>query len=149
LQEAGVNVTGFLDDNPILQHTEVSGIEVLGGMDVLPFLREAHGIEAVYCPIGYNKLRVKFLSQAKSLGYLTPSYVHSSVILSSDMVMGDGVYILPGSIIMPYTTIKDYVMISMGVNFAHHSVLDEGVFLSTGCNFGALIHAKKYAYCGI
>ena len=40
-------------------------------------------------------------------------------------------------------------MISMGVHLAHHNVLDEGVFLSTGCNFGASIHAHKYAYCGI
>ena len=40
-------------------------------------------------------------------------------------------------------------MISMGVHLAHHSILEEGVFLSTGCNFGASIHARKYAYCGI
>ena len=40
-------------------------------------------------------------------------------------------------------------MISMGVHLAHHNVLEEGVFLSTGCNFGASIHAHKYAYCGI
>ena len=50
---------------------------------------------------------------------------------------------------MPHTVIKDYVMISMGVHLAHHNVLEEGVFLSTGCNFGASIHAHKYAYCGI
>ena len=30
-----------------------------------------------------------------------------------------------------------------------NGVLEEGVFLSTGCNFGASIHAHKYAYCGI
>ena len=40
-------------------------------------------------------------------------------------------------------------MISMGVHLAHHTVLEEGVFLSTGCNFGASIVAHKYAYCGI
>ena len=27
--------------------------------------------------------------------------------------------------------------------------LEEGVFLSAGCNFGASIHACKNAYCGI
>ena len=50
---------------------------------------------------------------------------------------------------MPHTVIKDYVMISMGARIAHHNVLDEGVFLSSGCVFGASIHAHKYAYCGI
>ena len=56
---------------------------------------------------------------------------------------------LLGTTIMPYAVIKDFVMISMGVHLAHHTVLDEGVFLSTGCNFGASIHAHKFAYCGI
>ena len=50
---------------------------------------------------------------------------------------------------MPYTTIKDFVMISMSANVGHHIVLEEGVFLSTGCNFGASIIAHKYAYCGL
>ena len=65
------------------------------------------------------------------------------------MTSGEGVYILLGTTIMPFTTIKNYVMISMGVHLAHHSILEEGVFLSTGCNFGASITANKYAYCGI
>ncbi|KAB4013266.1 sialic acid O-acetyltransferase, partial [Bacteroides uniformis] len=51
--------------------------------------------------------------------------------------------------IMPYTKIENFVMISMGVNVAHHSILHEGTFLSTGVNFGASIIANKYAYIGI
>ena len=50
---------------------------------------------------------------------------------------------------MPYVTIEDYVMISMGVNIAHHSILRKGTFLSTGVNFGASILAKEYSYIGI
>lgn len=50
---------------------------------------------------------------------------------------------------MPYTMIEDFVMISMGVNVAHHNVLKTGTFLSTGCNFGASIVAEPYTYCGI
>ena len=50
---------------------------------------------------------------------------------------------------MPYVTIKNYVMISMNSNIAHHSVLEEGTFISTGVNFGASIVAHKYSYIGI
>lgn len=50
---------------------------------------------------------------------------------------------------MPDTKIEDYVMISMGVNIAHHNLLKQGSFLSTGCNFGASIVAEEYTYCGI
>lgn len=149
LQEAGVNIVGFLDDDPKYINQSVRGIPVLGPISELETLRTTHGIEAVYCPLGNNKLRVKFLTKAKKLGYKTPNYIHPSVIISPNVTIGEGVYILLGTTIMPHTVIKDYVMISMGVHLAHHCILEEGVFLSTGCNFGASILAHRYAYCGI
>lgn len=149
LQEAGINIVGFLDDDPKFAGQKVNDIPVLGGVSRLKELMDAENVEAVYCPLGNNKLRVKFLSMAKEFGYKTPNYIHPSVLISPDVTIGNGVYILLGTTIMPHTVIKDYVMISMGVHLAHHSILEEGVFLSTGCNFGASIHARKYAYCGI
>lgn len=149
LQEAGINIIGFLDDNPDFQGKRIQGLPVLGGVTLLSSLMHTDGVEAVYCPLGNNQLRVKFLTEAKSLGYKTPNYIHHSVIISPNVEIGEGVYILLGTTIMPYAIIKNYVMISMGVHLAHHTVLNEGVFLSTGCNFGASIHACKYAYCGI
>ena len=149
LQEASIEVVGFLDDNISLQGLTINGVPVLGTISLLETLKDSCDVEAVYCPIGNNKLRVKFLKYAKQLGYKIPNYIHPSVNISPNVIIGEGVYILLGSSVMPYTTIKDYVMISMNVGLAHHSILDEGVFLSTGCNFGASIHAKKYAYCGI
>lgn len=149
LQEAGVDVVGFLDDDPKYEGQSVRGIPVIGGVSRLNDLKETENIEAVYCPLGNNKLRVQFLKMARELGYEIPNYIHPSVIISPHVTIGKGVYILLGATIMPHTDIMDYVMISMGVHIAHHNVLEEGVFLSTGCNFGASIHANKYAYCGI
>lgn len=149
LQEAGIDIVGFLDDDPKFEGQEVRGLPVLGPVSLLHSLKETDNVKAVYCPLGNNKLRVKFLTMARELGYETPNYIHPSVIVSPDVAIGNGVYILLGTTIMPHTVIKDFVMISMGVHLAHHNVLEEGVFLSTGCNFGASIHAHKYAYCGI
>ena len=149
LQEAGIDIVGFLDDDPKYEGQSVRGVPVLGGISRLNDLKETANIEAVYCPLGNNKLRVKFLTMARELGYETPNYIHPSVLISPNVTIGKGVYILLGTTIMPHTEIRDFVMISMGVHLAHHNVLDEGVFLSTGCNFGASIHAHKYAYCGI
>lgn len=149
LQEAGVEIIGFVDDNPKYEGKSVRGVPVLGKIQDLKSLREQYDLEAVYCPLGNNRLRVKFLKMACELGYKTPNFIHPSVIISPNVTIGKGVYILLGTTIMPHTVIKDYVMISMGVHLAHHNILEEGVFLSTGCNFGASITAHKYAYCGI
>ena len=149
LQEAGVNVVGFLDDNESLWGKEVQGIKVLGGISLLHELKRTLQVGAVYCPLGNNKLRVKFLSMAKALGFQIPNYIHPSVRLSPGVKIGEGVYILSGSNIMPYVRIDNYVMISMGANVAHHSILKEGTFISTGVNFGASIVANAYSYVGI
>ena len=115
LQEAGVDIVGFLDDNKDLHGSLVKGVRVLGGTDLLSSLRDTYQVEAVYCPIGNNKLRVRFLSLANQLGYQTPNYIHPSAIISPSVVIGKGVYVLLNTSIMPYVTIQDYVMISMNV----------------------------------
>lgn len=149
LQEAGVEVVGFLDDNPKLHGCKIRGISVLGDTNLLFTLHDRYNIEAVYCPIGDNQFRAQILQRAENLGYTVPNYIHPSAIISPNVSIGKGVYILLGSTIMPYTIIKDYTMISMGVHVAHHSIIEEGCFLSTGCNFGASITARKFSYCGI
>ena len=149
LIESNVNIVGFLDDDPKFKNSFVRGYPVLGTITELERIKEEYDIDAVYCPIGNNTLRVKFLSQAKQLGLKTPSYIHPSATISPNVEIGDGVYILLGTNIMPYTIIDNYVMISMNVNVAHHNHLKEGVFLSTGVNFGASITAHEKAYVGI
>lgn len=149
LREAGTDVVGFLDDAEEMQGKLVRGVPVLGKTDLLPTLAGTHGVRAVYCPLGKNRLRVQFLKKARELGYETPCYVHPSVIVSPGVKIGNGVYVLLGTTIMPHTEIRDFTMISMGVRLAHHAVLNEGTFLSTGVDFGASIAAEKFAYVGI
>lgn len=149
LKEVGVEIIGFLDDDIDLHGTVIKGIPILGGTDLLYSLKSTHQVKGVYCPIGNNITRAKFLFKAKQLGYEIPNYIHPTVTISPHVLIGEGVYILLNASIMPYVTIKDYVMISMNANIAHHSVLEEGTFISTGVNFGALITAHKYSYIGI
>ena len=149
LQDAGIEIVGFVDDNPDLQDTFVRGMPVLGKISDLEHLKDKLDVEAVYCPIGNNKLRVSFLEYAKSLGYKIPCFIHPSVIMHPSDTIGDGVYILLGAKIMPYTVIDDYVMISMNALIAHHNHLHKGTFISTGVNFGASISAHENTYIGI
>ncbi len=149
LKAAGIEIVGFLDDDETTHGQSFGGVPVLGSRNLLKTLKDENGVEAVYCPLGNNRLRVKFLNEARNLGYKTPSYIHPSVTISENVSIGDGVYILLGTNIMPNTVIEDFVMISMGVNIAHHNLLKSGTFLSTGCNFGASIVAEPYTYCGI
>ena len=149
LREAGIEIVGFVDDNPDLIGKSFKEVPVLGKTSDLAVLKDMYQLEAVYCPICNNKLRVRFLSEAKALGYKTPNFIHSSAIIHSTVEVGEGVYMLLGAKVMPYTIIDDYVMISMNALIAHHNHLQQGTFVSTGVNFGASITAKKNTYIGI
>ncbi len=150
LKESGISVIGFLDDNKALVGKEINGVPVLGSVDSLQQNKGIWDVEAVYSPIGNNKLRVKFLELARSLGYKTPNFIHHDVKIGPDVTIApEGVYILPNVVIMPHANIESDVMICTSANIAHHSRLQQGTFISTGVNFGANIISKKYAYIGI
>ena len=148
-REAGINVVGFIDDEVSKHGTLIGGVTVLGGRDSLAKLKEKGEIDSLYCPVGNNKVRVDILSYALSLGIEVPNFIHKSAIVDGTVNFGKGVYILPGTIIMPYANLSDYAMISMGVKIAHHSLISEGSFLSTGVNFGANIVLGKFSFVGI
>lgn len=150
LRESGVNIVGFLDDDPQYEGTTICGVPVLGKIADLPRLKDEYDVRSVYCPLGNNKLRVKFLDFARGLGLETPNYIHPTVVIAPEVEIADqGVYILQSTQIMPFVKIDKDVMISIGANIIHHTHLEQGVFVSNGVNLGASLVAKKYAYCGM
>lgn len=150
LRESGVNVIGFLDDDPNIKNKEIEGIHVLGPTYLISDLKNKYNVEAVYCPLGNNHLRVKFLEQARTLGYKTPNYIHPTVHMANDVIIAEeGVYILDKSLVMPHVKIEKDVMISVGANIIHHTTLRRGVFISNGVNMGASIDVQDYSYVGM
>lgn len=150
LRDAQIDIVGFLDDDPLLTGKKVMGYPVLGPVSETPNLREKYDVEAIYCPIGNNPIRVKFLKWAEELGYEVPSFIHRTVNIAPDVTISHrGVYILQGTQIMPWVVIDNFVMISSGSNIIHHSHLKEGTFVSNGVNFGARVVAEPLTYVGM
>ncbi len=143
----GVELAGFFDDDPSRRGTTVAGLPVLGTTAELPGI--AGTVADVYAPIGNNAARVRVLSAAREQGFRTPGFVHASAVVSGDTQIGEGVYIMPAAVLMPWSRIEDYVMISMNALIAHHVVLERGAFVSTGVNMGAAISVGQNAFFGI
>ena len=149
LKKAGINIVAFIDDNPDLLGKYVLGVPVIGNTDLLSVLKDKYSIEAVYCPIGNNKVRVKLLEKAKLNGLNTPCYIDETVIIANDTIIGEGVYILGGTHVMPFVKIDDFVMISVSSNIIHHSILGKGTFISNAVNFGAFVESEECAFVGM
>ena len=148
-QKNKVNIVGFLDDDVSLHGTLILDKPVLGNMTLLKSLKNSHNVEAVYCPIGNIKIRVKLLKYANSLGYQLPNFIHESSVVGPNVSMGKGIYIMPGTIVMPSAKISNYCMLSMGITIGHDTSFDEGVFVANGCNIGGNIIFKKETFVGM
>lgn len=141
------NIFGFIDDDEKLSNTEINGIKVLGNFNFL--LNSIENSVNVFIPIGNNKVRVELFKKVIDKGFKTPNFIHKTAQIHSSVKKGKGIYILPATQIMPLTEVEDFVLISMGVNIAHHTVIEQGCFFSQGTNIGASIHFKEKVFCGI
>jgi len=141
------DIIGFVDDNEELLGKHFCGVPVLGNFNYI--VESVDKTVNIFVPIGNNKTRVSLINKLEVLGYNLPSFIHKSSHIHQSVQLGKTVYALPGCNIMPFSTIEDYVMISMGVNIAHHTVLGKGSFYSQGTNVGACITINSYAFCGI
>lgn len=145
--EAYYHIIGFIDDDPSLIGKKVNDYSVIGNLEYL--LNNLDSSISVFVPIGNNKVRVSLLKILEANNFKVPSFVHPATQIHETVKIGKGVYILPSASIMPFTTIADYTMISIGVNIAHHTAIGEGCFFSQGTNVGASIHIRKESYFGI
>lgn len=141
------NIIGFIDDNKDLIGQRINGIEVLGNNEYLSTQVDKN--ISVFAPIGNNEIRVSILKKLKQEGFKTPNFIHPKTVIDNSVQIGEAVYILPATNIMPLTIIKNYVMISMGVNIAHHNIIEDGCFFSQGTNIGASVTIKSLAFLSI
>lgn len=149
LREAGINIIGFIDSNPKLHGKQILNLPVLGNFEDLKKKEFKSRIQNVYCPIGDNKIREKYLSESKTLGYNIPSFIHKNADIGPDVELGEACYILSGSIIMPHTRIGNFFMINMATTIGHHVDIGNGVFMSSGVNVGANLKLEDHVYIGI
>lgn len=142
-------IIGYFDDDENLVGKVVNGIKVIGNLKELDnFIANDLSI-SVFVPLGDNKMRSKLLKEYNEKGYLTPSFISKDTIIHESVTIGNSVYILPGTNIMPLTKIGDFTMISMGVNIAHHNNIGNACFFSLGSKIGASIEVRDNAFCGI
>ncbi len=148
-------VIGFIDvcDNPQIWKTQVKGIEVLGGLSLLPQLyknEEACLVaEGAIAAFGDNKKRVELAGLAKKIGYRLINAIAPSAVISRCAQLGEGIVISPNVSINPDAKIGDNVIINTGAIIEHDCVIEDGVHIAPGVHLAGGVKVKKNAFVGI
>jgi acetyltransferase EpsM len=137
LEDSGIKVFGFLDDNDSLRRGKINNKPIIGKIHKAREMSEK-GYKFIIC-IGNNHVR-KGISQKLKLG--KSSYVNiihrSSVVLKSASV-GYGNMIFANTYIGSNAQIGNHIIINNGCVIEHDCILGDFASLSPGCCMGGRV----------
>jgi len=149
LNSKDYTVAGILD-LPDRLHDQVFGVSVIGSDADLPkFFRK--GIRYCFVTIGSVgdcRVRVKLYNLAQKAGFKFPNLIHSSAMVSSQVVLGEGNYIAPGVIINAGTRIGNNCIINTGAIIEHDCKLGDFVHISPGVILSGAVSIADYTHVG-
>lgn len=143
----GAVIAGIVDPNPVLLGTEILGVQVIGGDEVVAGYPPTdvllvNGVGSIGRPEVRTLVFERFISQ----GYRFATVVHSSAVVASDVMLGEGAQVMAGVVIQPGTRIGCNAIINTRASVDHdcrvedHSHLAPGVTLSGNVAVGAWTH---------
>jgi sugar O-acyltransferase (sialic acid O-acetyltransferase NeuD family) len=152
-----VEVVALLDEDPRLHGTNVLGVKVLGGDELIERLRR-DGVTHAFIGVGgtgNNGPRRKVFDLARRSGLSLINVIHSSAVVSPSASVGDGTAVCPGAIVGPGARVGENVIVNTGaivehdcaigdhVHVASGAVLAGGVFVGEGAHVGAGATVKQ------
>lgn len=146
-QAAGqdVRLQGFIDDEPLLERTELMGFPVFGSRQMLAHVPH----EALVAAVGENSIRRQLFDELIQAGERFINAVHPSAVFGSDVFLGQGCVVMPGVIVNIGVRIGDNVILNTGCTVDHHCKLDAHVHIAPGCHLGGNVTVGEGALIGI
>ena len=101
----------------------------------------------LFIAVGNNDVREKIYNEAKDRGYSFISYLSSRAVTWDDLVYGDNVLVLEGSIIQPFVSIGNNSFL-FGPKIGHHCVIGNNTLLSA-CYLGGNAKIGDNTFLGL
>lgn len=129
LLNASVEIKGIIDPNPQLANSLLLGVPVLGNDDIInDFSPEeillVNGIGSVGMPFRRRELFERF----KREGYTFATVIHPSVVIASDVMLGEGTQLMAGVIIQP------------GCYIGKNTIINTRATIDHDCSIGDYVH---------
>ncbi|MFE8949723.1 acetyltransferase [Streptomyces sp. NPDC007856] len=138
---------GHLDDNPALHGTEVDGVSVLGGCDLVHVLPEARVVICVGNPRDYAA-RARLV---RRLGLPADRYatvIHPTAVVSATSGIGPGSVLLAHCVLTAAVRVGAHVAVMPQVVLTHDDVVEDFATLASGVRMGGGARLERGAYVG-
>lgn len=143
-------IAGIIDAH-LPAGSQVLGVPVLGGDEVLPALRRrgvSHALNGVG-GIGNVDVRIRIFDLLAGHGFEFPTFVHPSAVIEPSAVLEDGVQVLPLTYIGSAARIGFGTLINAHVVVSHDCIIGKMVNLSPGALLAGGARVEDYAQIGM
>ncbi|WP_105969412.1 acetyltransferase [Streptomyces geranii] len=138
---------GHLDDNPDLHGTEVDGVPVLGGCDLV---HELTGARVVIC-VGNPRDYAARARLVRRFGLPLDRYatvIHPTAAVSSTSRVGPGSVLLAHCVLTAAVQVGAHVAVMPQAVLTHDDVVEDFVTITSGVRLGGGVRLERGAYVG-
>jgi sugar O-acyltransferase (sialic acid O-acetyltransferase NeuD family) len=141
------NLLGFLDDDPALWGTSISGTPVLGGLDRLAEMPDAYVVVCTGHPGNFSsKARIVERLALPPRRYAT--LVHPTAVLPTGSRPGEGTVVLAGVVATVDVHLGAHVALMPQVVLTHDNRLEDFATVGAGVCLAGTVHVETGAYLG-
>ena len=109
---------------------------------------ELAGTDLVLLAIGSVSIRKKLYSLYKGKGFRFPTVIHPSSVISSSVILGEGVIVAPNCVISPNVKIGIMAYINFHCGIGHDSLIGDFVQINPGSQLGGFTHVGNRTLIG-
>jgi len=138
------DILGFIDDDIKVHGKTFCDLPVVGGLEWIRSNMSTNlwGI----CAIGNTETRYQIHQKASSIGLKFATLIHPSVRMSQYVEIGEGVVICAGCILTTQISIGDHVYINLNCTIGHDTRIDNYVNCAPACNISGGVHLNQGAH---
>jgi sugar O-acyltransferase (sialic acid O-acetyltransferase NeuD family) len=143
LIEQGCGVNGVLDDNQALHGTELLGVPVVGGTQLLENSSDVRAVIA----IGSNNVRRAIAIRFPNMAWLTA--VHPTAWVAPTARLEAGTVVCAGAVIQPDARVGAHCIVNTMASVDHDCVLEDFVHLAPGVRLAGGVWVEEGVLLGV
>lgn len=149
LQAGRYEIAGLLDNNTDIHGRRIDGFPVLGAIDDLVPLAEAHRAAGVLVAIGDNGVRRGLARRIEAAGLDLISAIHPAATIARNATIGRNVVIAAGAVVCAHCQVGDSVILNTGCIVDHQTMIGEGVHICPGVRIAGRVKIESGVFVGI
>ena len=140
---------GFLDADAALLGREISGVPVLGAVNLLPRLKAQQRIRAAVVAIGDSRVRRSYAKLVEDAGVELLTVIHPGATISATANIGRNVVIAAGACVCTDAQIGESVIINTGAVVDHECEIGVATHICPGALLAGRVRIGSGVFVGL